>query len=166
MYRLHLARTKLAALAATAILAASCTLVGEGDLHVQNDLSGIGADNTIFRAFEADTGDVFPPSGYLNLFVRGDDFGSPPAYGLNSYLYLVRTDDDCPMSEGAPETFELADVTLIGIVTITGGTANQFLLMPDAPGARQQTFALIEINELDGFPGEHYIHRCGEVTWS
>lgn len=158
-------RLAAAALAAIAILAASCTLVGEGDLRVQNDLSGIGADNTIFRAFEADTGDVFPPAGYLNIFVRGDDFGRPPSFGLNSYLYLVRTDDACPESEGAPETFKLADVTLIGIVTITNGSANQFLLMPDAPGARQQTFALIEINEFEGFPGEHYIHRCGEVTW-
>lgn len=144
----------------------SCTLVGQGDLHVANDQSGIGADNTIFRAFVADSGDVFPPPGQLNLFVRGDDFGKPPAYGMNGYLYLVRSNLQCPQSEGAPEAFTLSDVTLVGIVTVTNGSVNQFLLMPDSTAARQSHWALIELFELAGFPGKHLIHRCGEVTWS
>src|SRR5947208_15356562 len=91
-------RTRLGVIAifAGALLAASCTLVGQGNLHVSNDLSGIGADNTTLHAYAPDPGDVWPPAGYVNLQVRGDDFGTPPAYGLNSFLYLVRTSLDCP----------------------------------------------------------------------
>ena len=150
----------------TGIAAASCTIVGQGNLHIGNDLSGIGADNTTLRAFVADSGDPFPPPGYVNIFVKGDDFGRPPSYGMNGYLYLVRTDLACPQSEGAPEAFMLADVNIVGIVTVTAGSVNQFLLMQDSVAARQSHFALIEINELDGYPGLHLIHRCGEISWT
>ena len=159
-------RVAVALLALGALVAASCTLVGQGALHVANDLSGIGADNTTLRAYVADPGDPFPPAGYANLFVKGDDFGHPPSYGMNGYLYLVSTNDPCPMSEGAPEAFTLGQVTIVGIATVTNGSVNQFFLMQDTPASRQARFALIEINELAGYPGLHLIHRCGDVTWS
>lgn len=161
--RRHLA---LLALVALGLFAASCTLVGHGDLRVSNDLSGIGADNTTLQAFAPDTGDVWPPANDVNLYVKGSDFGSPPSYGMNGFLYLVRTALDCPQSEGAPEAFNLNDVTITGIVTVTNGSVNQFLTMRDTPANRASRWALIEINELAGFPGAHKIHRCGTVTWT
>jgi hypothetical protein len=85
---------------------------------------------------------------------------------MNGFLYLVRTGLDCPQSEGAPETFTLNDVTITGIVTVTNGSANQFLTMQDTPANRESRWALIEINELAGYPGTHKIHRCGTVTWT
>ena len=87
----------LVAAAVTAAAAMSCTLVGQGNLHVSNDLSGIGRDNTTLHAYVADPGDVWPPAGYVNIFITGDDFGSPPSYGMNGYVYLVRTDLNCPV---------------------------------------------------------------------
>ncbi|MEK7693295.1 MAG: hypothetical protein AAB349_03815 [Chloroflexota bacterium] len=159
-------RFSLVLLAAVALAAVSCTIVGQGNLHVANDLSGIGVDNTTLRAFAPDTGDPWPPAGFVDLFVKGDDFGQPPTYGMNGYLYLVRTDLACPESEGAPEAFTLADVTLVGIVTVTNGSVNQNVTMLDTTANRQSHWALIEINELAGFPGLHLIHRCGEVTWT
>ncbi len=155
-----------AALAALALFAASCELVGEGDLHISNDLSGLGADNTILRAYEADTGEPVPPAGYLSLFVRGDDFGTPPSYGMDGYLFLVATDDACPESEGAPESFELADVDIHGIVTVIDGSVNQFVFVPDNSATKKDQWALIAPVELDGFPDEHLAYRCGTVTWS
>jgi hypothetical protein len=149
-----------------AIAAASCTLVGQGDLHVANDLSGIGADNTTFHAYASDTGEPWPPSGFVNMLVKGDDFGQPPSYGMNGYLYLVHTGLDCPMSEGTPEAFALTDVTIAGVITVTNGSVNQFVPMVDSGANRQSHWALIEINELDGYPGQHLIHRCGSVTWT
>lgn len=154
-----------AALSFAAVVVA-CREVGRGDLHVQNDLSGIGQDNTILRAYASDPGDPWPPAGQLNLYVHGDDFGAPPSYGMNGFLYLVRTSDPCPESEGRPETFMLSDVTIVGVVTVTNGTVNQFVTMPDTPASRQPTWALIDIGELQGFPGEHFIRRCGTVTWT
>jgi hypothetical protein len=158
-------RLALLALAIGATLAASCTLVGQGDLHVSNDLSGIGADNTTLRAYAPDSGDAFPPPGYLALFVKGDDFGRPPSYGMNGYLYLVSTNMACPQSEGAPEGFNLSDVTVVGIVTVTNGSVNQFLTMQDTPANRQANWALIEINEFAGYEPLHLAHRCGAVQW-
>ncbi len=149
-----------------AVLATGCTLVGQGDLNVANDQSGIGADNTTMHAFAADSGDPFPPPGYLNLYVKGDDFGSPPAYGMNGYLYLVRTSLACPQSEGAPEAFTLADVTIVAVVTVTDGSVDQSSIMLDSPAARQSRFALMEIGELAGYPGLHLLERCGTITWS
>lgn len=154
------------ALGAIALGAAACELVGQGDLPVQNDLSGIGADNTVFYAFEHESGDAWPPSGSLSLAVRGDDFGKPPNYGMNGYLYLVHTNLACPMSEGAPEAFELDDVTIVGVVTVTNGSVNQVLIAPDQPSTRQDRWALIEIAEFPGFEPGHAIYRCGTVTWS
>jgi len=155
-----------AALGAVAIAAAGCELVGQGTLPVQNDLSGIGADNTVFYAWEYENGDVWPPAGFLSIAVRGDDFGLPPDYGMDGYLYLVRTNDACPMSEGALEAFALSDVTIVGVVTVTGGTANQVLITPDTAAARQDTWALIDIGEFPGAEPGHKIYRCGTVTWS
>jgi photosystem II stability/assembly factor-like uncharacterized protein len=43
---------------------------------------------------------------------------------------------------------------------------NQFLTQADTPAARQARWALIDIPELAGFPGQHLIHRCGTVSWS
>jgi hypothetical protein len=154
------------ALGAVALAAAACELVGQGDLHVQNDLSGLGADNTVFYAWEHETGDVWPPTGFLSIAVRGDDFGSPPNYGMDGYLYLVRTDAACPMTEAGPEVYELADVTIVGVVTVTDGTANQVLSTPDVAGARQDIWALIDIGEFSDTESGHAIHRCGTVTWS
>src|SRR4051812_5902111 len=80
-------RSVIALLAVFAAAAAmSCTLVGQGDLHVANDLSGIGRDNTTFHAYAPEPGDVWPPAGYVNIFVTGDDFGTPPSYGMNGYV--------------------------------------------------------------------------------
>jgi hypothetical protein len=162
----RLSRFGLVLLIGAGLAAASCTLVGQGTLHVANDLSGLGADNTIFRAFAPDPGDPWPPAGFVNLFVKGDDFGQPPSYGMNGYLYLAHTGLDCPQSEGAPETFKLTDVTLAGIVTVTNGSVNQNLTMQDTGANRQGHWALIEMNELAGYPGQHLIHRCGAVTWT
>jgi hypothetical protein len=135
-------------------------------LHVSNDLSGAGQDNTFLRAFAPDTGDPWPPSGFVNLFVKGDDFGQAPSYGMNGYLYLVRTDLACPQSEGAPEVFRLSDVTIAGIVTVTAGSVNQFLTMQDNAANRQSRWALIEIPEFPSTGGGHLIRRCGTVTWT
>ncbi|HYM14804.1 MAG TPA: hypothetical protein VEZ14_04545 [Dehalococcoidia bacterium] len=164
----HVRSLRIAALAAVGIglLAASCTLVGQGNLHVANDLSGLAADNTMLRAFAPGPGDAWPPAGFVNLWVKGDDLGSPPSYGMNGYVYLVRTGLPCPMSEGRPETFRLSDVTITGIVTVTNGSVNQFLTMQDTPANRAAHWALIDIGELSGYPGEHFIRRCGDVTWS
>jgi hypothetical protein len=156
----------LLVLASASVFGMSCQLVGQGHLNISNDLSGIGADNTEFRAFVAETGDPFPPSGYMALAVRGDDFGRPPSYGMNGYLYLVGTSAPCPMSEGAPEAFTLAQVSIAGIATVTNGTVNQFFLLPDSSVNRHQRWALMEINELVGFPGKHLLERCGTVTWT
>jgi hypothetical protein len=156
----------LPALVLLALAAVACRQVGYGDLRVANDLSGIGRDNTWIRAFVADPGDVWPPAGYVNLWVKGDDFGRPPAYGLDGYLYLVRSDAACPQSEGAPEVFRLSDVTIVGIVTVKLGSVDQFLLMQDAPANRQATWALIETGEFPDTGGGHLILRCGGVTWS
>ena len=161
-----LSRLGLVLLVGAGLVAASCTLVGQGHLSVANDLSGIGADNTIFRAFAPDPGDAWPPAGTVNIFVRGDDFGQPPSYGMNSYLYLAHTGLNCPQSEGAPEAFTLANVTLAGIVTVTNGSVNQNITVADTGANRQSHWALIEINELAGYPGQHLIHRCGTVTWT
>jgi hypothetical protein len=154
------------AIAATAFAAAACEIVGQGDLHVQNDLSGIGADNTVFYAFEHESGDVWPPAGQLALAVRGDDFGRPPDFGMDGYLYLVRTHLECPMSEAAPEMFELDDVTIVGVVTVTDGTVNQVLTATNESSTRSARWALIEINEFEGYEPGHLIHRCGSVTWT
>jgi hypothetical protein len=158
-------RLAIGALVIGSMLAASCTVVGQGDLHVSNDLSGIGRDNTTLTAYAPDPGDVFPPPGTVSLYVKGDDFGVPPSYGMNGYLYLVRTDLECPQSEGAPEGFNLADVTVVGIVTVTNGSVNQFVTMPDIAANRQPRWALIEINEFAGYEPLHLSHRCGTVTW-
>lgn len=151
---------------AVALFAAGCRHVGHGQVRVANDLSGIGVDNSMIDAFVADTGDDWPPPGYVNLFVKGDDFGTPPSYGMNGYLYLVRTNTACPHSEGMPEVFALADVTIVGVITITAGSANQFVTMQDTPANRQAVWALIEIGETPITPGGHMIRRCGTVTWT
>ncbi len=57
--------------------------------------------------------------------------GSNMIIRSNGRKYLVRTDLDCPQSEGAPEAFSLNDVTIVGLVTVTNGSVNQFLLMQD-----------------------------------
>ncbi len=146
--------------------AAACTLVGDGPMHVANDLSGLGRDNTVIRAYAPEPADLFPPAGYLNLSIMGDDFGHPPTYGMNGYLYLVRTNAGCPQSEGAPETFMLNAVTIVGVVTVMNGSVNQIVTIPDTPTARQSTWALIDIGELGGYPGQHFIFRCGQITWT
>ena len=156
----------VAALVAGGMLIMSCRVVGTGHLNVANDLSGIGADNTEFRAYVAESGDPWPPAGTLSISVTGDDFGRAPSYGMNGYLYLVRANAACPQSEGAPEVFTLAQVTIVGIVTVREGNVNQFLTMDDTPAARQSRFALMEIVEFPGASGGHLIHRCGTVTWS
>lgn len=151
---------------AAGVLALGCRQVGQGHLNVANDLSGIGRNNTTFQAFAPDSGDVWPPTGYLNIFVRGDDFGSPPSYGMTGYLYLVRTTLDCPQSEGAPEVFRLSDVTIAGVITVTAGSVNQFLTMQDTAANRNSTWALIDIGETPDTGGGHLVRRCGTVTWS
>lgn len=159
-------RLALLLLVGAGVVAASCTLVGQGNLHVANDLSGLAIDNTTLRAYAPDPGDAWPPAGYVSLWITGDDLGSPPAYGMNGFVYLVRTDLACPQAEGAPETFRLSDVVIAGVITVTNGSVNQFLAMQDTPANRQSRWALIDVGELEGSPGEHFIRRCGEVTWS
>jgi hypothetical protein len=159
-------RLALIVLSVAAVFGTSCQLVGQGHLNISNDLSGIGADNTEFRAFVADVGDPFPPTGYMAVAVRGDDFGRPPSYGMNGYLYLVGTSAPCPMSEGAPEAFTLAQVSIVGIATVTNGTVNQFFTLVDTTANRHPRWGLMEINELAGYPGQHLLERCGAVTWT
>jgi hypothetical protein len=156
----------VAALVLIAVAAAGCRHVGGGPLHVANDLSGIGRDNTVFNAYAPDPGDVWPPSGDVNLWVKGDDFGHPPSYGMNGYLYLVRTNTACPMAESAPEVYTLSDVTIAGIITVTAGSVNQFVTMQDTPSNRQAVWALIDIPEEPNTNGGHWVHRCGAVTWT
>ncbi len=163
--KIALQRLAVLGLVAGMLATVSCTLVGQGHLNVANDLSGIGRDNTTLQAFAPGPGDVWPPAGQVNLWVKGDDFGKPPSYGVNGYLYLVRTGAACPQSEGAPEAFTLSQVTITGIVTVTNGSVNQFLTMADTPANREARWALIEIGEVPGYPGQHLIHRCGTVTW-
>jgi len=162
----RLSRAGVVALVALGFAAVACTQVGVGDLHVANDLSGIGRDNTTFHAYEHDTGDTWPPSGQLSIYVRGDDIGNPPSYGQNGYLFLVRTTAACPMSEGAPEVFMLSDVTITEVVTVRDGTVDQVGLLPDTPANRAPTWALIEIGEEPNTGGGHLVRRCGTVTWS
>ena len=164
---IHIPRAALIVLALAGLTAAmACKVVGQGDLHVANDLSGIGRDNTVFRAFVADAGEPWPPAGQVNLFVHGDDIGKPPSFGFNGYLYLVRTSSACPQSEGAPEVFRLSDVTITGMITVTNGTANQFVTMPDTPANRAATWALIALDETPNTNGGHLISRCGTVNWT
>jgi hypothetical protein len=163
--RRTLALVAFLTLVGVAALAASCRLAGQGHLNVANDLSGIGRDNTEFRAYVADPGEPWPPPGVLNIYVRGDDFGRPPSYGMDGYLYLVSTGLPCPQSEGAPEAFTLPQVTIHGIVTVTNGSVNQFITVPDTAANRADRWALIDIPELAAYPGQHLIYRCGTVAW-
>jgi hypothetical protein len=151
--------------AGIALLAGACTLIGQGTLHVQNDLSGLGADNTVLRVYAHNPGDSWPAAGELGVLVQGDDFGAPPTFGLNGALLLVSTLAECPMSEGAPETFSFAEVTIIGNVPVIDGKVNQAFRIADTPASRAPRWALIDPNDLDGFPNEHLIHRCGTVTF-
>jgi hypothetical protein len=148
------------------LAAVACVRVGEGQLHVQNDLSGLGRNNTFLQAFAPEPGDVWPPAGFLNLWVRGDDFGRPPAYGMNGYLFLVRTSAACPMTEAGPEVFGLDEVTVTAVITVREGSVDQFVTVRDEPGVRLSTWALVEIGEFPDTGGGHFIHRCGTVTWS
>lgn len=164
--RTGMSRIALLLVIAAGLGAAACTLVGQGPLHIANDLSGLGRDNTMFRAYAPEPGDPFPPAGNLNISIMGDDFGHPPAYGMNGYVYLVRTNAACPQSEGAPETFMLNAVTIVGVVSVTNGSVNQIVTIPDTPSARQANWALIDVGELSGYPGQHFIYRCGTVVWT
>lgn len=159
-------RIALAVLALAGLVLIGCRQVASGNLHVANDLSGIGQDNTFLRAYAPDPGDSWPPTGQVNIFVRGDDFGSPPSYGMNGYLYLVRTTAACPQSEGAPEVFTLSAVTITGVVTVTAGSVNQFVTMADTPANRAATWALIDVAPFPNTGGGHLIRRCGTVTWT
>jgi hypothetical protein len=160
------ARFAVLTLIAAGLAAASCTLVGQGDLHVANDLSGLGRDNTTFKAYAPEPGDPWPPMDSVNIAVQGDDFGHPPTYAMNGYVYLVRTDQVCPQSEAAPETFRLSDVAIAGVVSVINGSVNQFVTIADSAAARQSHWALIDVGEMTGYPGEHFIYRCGVVQWS
>ncbi|MHB8378123.1 MAG: hypothetical protein ACYDEB_14385 [Dehalococcoidia bacterium] len=159
-------RTGLLVLAVVGLALVGCRQVATGSLHVANDLSGIGRDNTFLRAYAPDPGDVWPPTGQVNILVKGDDFGSPPSYGMNGYLYLVRTSALCPQSEGAPEVFTLSAVTITGIITVTAGSVNQFVTMADTPANRAATWALIDVGEFPSTGGGHLIRRCGPVIWT
>ncbi len=155
----------LAVLAALAAVA--CRQVGYGDLHGANDLSGIPRDNTWLRAFTPETGDSWPPTGYLNLWVKGDDIGfASNAYRMNGFLFLVHTTSDCPQVEGGLEAFLLSQVHIAGVVTVANGSANQFVTIQDTPANRQPTWALIDIGPTPSTGGGHRIWRCGTVTWS
>ena len=158
-------RIALVLMVAAGMAAFSCTLIGQGQLHVSNDLSGLGANNTILRAYAHNTGDFWPGPGEIGVLVQGDDFGSAPVYGMNGTLLLVSTNAPCPMSEGAPETFTMQDVLVIGDVPVIDGRVNQAFRVVDDVQARLPRWALIEVDELAGYPGEHLIHRCGTVTW-
>lgn len=158
-------RLALALALASAMAAFSCTLIGQGQLHVANDESGIGANNTILRAYAHNPGDTWPAEGEIGVLVQGDDFGTPPDYGMNGTLVLVNTTADCPMSEGAPETFTMAEVAVVGNVPVVNGRVNQAFRLADTPAARAPRWALIETDEMADFPGEHRIHRCGTVSW-
>jgi hypothetical protein len=154
-----------ALLALLAVFTAACELVGQGDLHVQNDQSGLG-DGAILRAFEHEAGDVVPPDGMLAVAVLGGDFGRPPDFGMNGFLLLVVTDDPCPMSEGAPEVYDPADVSVVGVINVNDGSVQQMVLVADTPENRGPYWALIELTPFPDANGGHFIHRCGEVTWS
>ena len=158
-------RLALLLIIAAGMAAFSCTLIGQGQLHVSNDESGIGANNTILRAYAHNPGDTWPAEGEIGVLVQGDDFGTPPSYGLNGTLLLVNTAAQCPMSEGAPETFTMAEVAVVGDVPVIDGSVNQAFRLADTVSARAPRWALIEPVEMADFPGEHRIHRCGTVTW-
>ena len=158
-------RIALLLVAAAGMAAVSCTLIGQGSLHVSNDLSGIGADNTVLRFYAHNPGDTWPADGEFGVLVQGDDFGTPPSYGMNGTLLLVTTNAFCPMSEGAPETFKLTDVVVIGDVPVVNGSVNQAFRIPGVAESKRPTWALMETTELAGYPGVHKLHRCGTVTY-
>lgn len=156
----------MGAAVAVALVAAGCKLVAQGELHVANDESGLSGP-AVFRAWEHEDGDFVPPEGFLAIGVIGSQFGRPPSFGLDGFLYLVSTDEPCPMSEGAPEVFEPADVRVRGVITVTDGNVNQMVLVPDTADVRgDDVWALIEIAPFPDAGGGHLVHRCGEVTWS
>jgi hypothetical protein len=159
-------RLAILLLASAAFAAVACHQVATGQLHRANDLSGLGRDNTVLRAVAPNAGDPWPAAGEVGILVQGDDFGSPPSFGLNAYFYLVRTSAPCPQSEGTPETFKLSQVTIAGILTSTNGSVNQVVTMPDTPANRAPTWAIIAIPEMPGTGGAHFISRCGSVTWT
>ena len=160
------ARFAVVGVLALAFAAVACRQVGVGTLHVANDLSGLGRDNTTFHAYAHEAGDTWPPAGQLSIYVQGDDIGKPPAFGENGFLYLVRTTAACPMSEAAPEVFKLSDVTITEVVTVTNGTVNQIGMLPDTAANRAPTWALVEIGEEPDTGGGHLVRRCGTVTWT
>lgn len=164
--RRTVARGAVVAMLALAFAAVACRQVGVGTLHVANDLSGIGRDNTVFHAYAHDAGDAWPPAGQLSIYVRGDDIGTPPSFGENGFLFFVRTSAACPMSEGAPEVFKLSDVTITEVVTVQNGSVNQIGFVADTPANRADTWALIEIGEEANTGGGHLVRRCGTVTWT
>jgi len=163
-HRVRFGALALMLLGGVALMA--CHQVGSGQLHVANDLSGIPQDNTFLHAVVKDQGDAWPGANEVGILVQGNDIGQNPGYNMNGFVYLVRTTKACPMSEGAPETFKLADVTITGVITVNNGSVNQVVTMNDGAQNRASTWALIALGEMTGYPGEHYIYRCGAVTWN
>jgi hypothetical protein len=166
MQRRRFARGAVLVLVMAALAAGACHQVGSGQLHVSNDESGIGRDNTFLHAVAPDPGDAWPAAGEVGVLVQGDDFGSPPSYGMNGYLYLVRTTSTCPQSEGTPETFKLSDVTIAGVITVTNGSVNQVVTMTDMPSNRAATWGLLALTEMPDTNGGHRLYRCGTVAWT
>lgn len=144
----------------------ACHQVGQGQLNVANDLSGIPKNNTFLHAVVKDQGDPWPGANEVGILVQGDDIGQNPGYNLNGFVYLVHTSKACPMSEGAPETFALSDVQITGVITVNNGSVNQVVTMNDSPQNRASTWALIALGDLQGHPGQHFIYRCGTVAWT
>jgi hypothetical protein len=153
------------------LVLSGCRMVGNGKLLVVNDQSGLGANDTVVRAFAPQAGDAWPPAGEAALLVTGTDFGAPPAFGMDGELYLVNSAFAmCPSAGAGPHVFNFAKqaVNVVGRVAITDGVAYQWLTIPftdPQPMRHYLSWALVDIDPLPGSGGDHMIRRCGTMEW-
>jgi hypothetical protein len=159
------------ALTLALLIFSACRLVGSGQLHVVNDESGLGANDTVVLAFAPEAGDAWPPAGQAALLVTGTDFGVPPAFGMDGELYLVNSAFAmCPTGGVGPHVFNFAGqaVNILGTLTITDGVAHQWFTIPftdPQPMRHYLSWALVDVDPVPGSSGDHMIRRCGAMNW-
>ena len=161
----------VAFMALAVLVFSGCRLVGQGQLQVVNDESGLGANDTVVRAFAREPGDAWPPPGEAAILITGTDFGTPPDYGMDGELYFVNsTMAMCPTAGAGPHVFNIRGqaINIIGTVAVSDGNVHQWLTMPflyPQPMRRYLSWALIDTEPLPGSNGDHLIRRCGTMTW-
>lgn len=161
----------LVVLVLAALVFSGCRLVGNGQLLVVNDQSGLGANDTVIFAFARETGDSWPSVGEAAIFVTGTDFGQPPAFGMDGELFLVNSAFAlCPTAGVGPHVFNFAEqaVNILGTVEVTDGVVRQWLTIPftdPQPMRHYLSWALVDTDPLPGSNGDHMIRRCGTMSW-